>query len=126
MAKTKVASAGRTPKSNVEIIRDNAIKIHARHRELIEEIERLIQEFREQELSREALDWPAALERLSRRIKRVGARSPLGPKDPGPKQGPSKDTGKPHKIPHPASSTAKRRKNKAPTKHRPSKKHRTK
>jgi hypothetical protein len=89
VTKTRVASVGGAPKSKIEIIHDRAIKEHAKHPELIEEIERRTWEFQKRELSGEVLDLHAALEQFRAEIGRVGAPSPLPPKDPGPKPGSS-------------------------------------
>jgi hypothetical protein len=121
VAKTRISGVGKTPRSNMEIIRDIAVKKRAKNPRLIEEIERIAREFQRRELSGEVPDLPAALEQFRREIESVGARSPLPPKDPGPKTGPSKGTAHRHKIPHQASSVPKKRRKRTPTKHKPSK-----
>jgi hypothetical protein len=85
MAKTRIASAVKAPKSDVEIKRDIAIKEHAKHPERIEEIERIAREFQKQEENGEISDRFTALAQFESRIERVGARAPLPPKSPKPK-----------------------------------------
>jgi hypothetical protein len=88
VAKKRVAGAVKTPKSDVEIILDIAIRKHAKRPDLIKEIERTLWEFQKRELSGEMPDRHAALQEFSREIERVGATNLLPPKDPGPKPGP--------------------------------------
>jgi hypothetical protein len=97
MAKTRVASAGRTPKSSAEIKRDAAIKKHAKYPDRMEEIERIIWEFQKRVLSGEILDLPAALQQLSRKLERIGVRIPRPPKD-RPKTDPTVKTCAPHRV----------------------------
>jgi hypothetical protein len=123
MAKTRIASAGRTPKSNVEIIRDIAIKKHANNPEIIEEIERRTWEFQKRELSGEVLDRSAALQQFGREIEGIGVPIPRPPKEPGPKTDPIVKTCAPHRVASPPKprSVAKRGKKSDPKKRRPSK-----
>lgn len=101
MTKAKIphTHTGVAPKSKVEILRDRAIKKHAKHPERIVEIEGIVREFRNQELRGGILDWSAELERLSRTLQRVGTPNPRPPKGRGIKRGPVDKT-VPHRVPH--------------------------
>jgi hypothetical protein len=103
MTKTRITSTAKAIKSDIQIIFKHAIKRHAGHQKLIDEIERITREIQTQIQCGEVVDIHTALLQYRSKIENIGAVNPLPPKPSTPKIAYGKGPAKPYCVANQAS-----------------------